>query len=70
MRMKVRKEGGKITITWRKDAPEDVEKARRFFVEITKQGWLATSCCTEFRRILEFKPEYEEILFMPLSEGG
>jgi hypothetical protein len=70
MRMKVSKEGAKITITWRKDAPEDVEKARRFFVEITKQGWLATSCCTEFRRILEFKPEYEEILFIPLSEGG
>jgi hypothetical protein len=68
--MKVSKKGAKIIFTWRKDAPEDIEKARRFFMEITGQGWLATRRCTEFRRILKFEPRYEEISFIPLSEGG
>jgi hypothetical protein len=68
--MKISKKGAKITLTWSKDAPEDIEKARRFFMKITRQGWLATSSRTEFRRILKFEPEYEEILFIPFSEGG
>ena len=68
--MKVSKKGAKVTLTWRKDAPEDIEQARRFFMQLTRQGWLATTRGTEFRRILEFEPESEEILFVPLSEGG
>ena len=70
MRMKVSKNGAKILLTWRKDAPEDIEKARKFFMQLTRQGWLATTRGTEFHRILKFEPEGEEILFIPLSEGG
>jgi len=51
---------------------EDVEKARMFFMKLTNQGWLAVSSARKGkpRRILEFKPEYGELCFIPLSEGG
>jgi hypothetical protein len=47
----------------------DVNKARGF-VELTRQGWLAVKENGECKRIFEFNPEYGELLFIPLVEGG
>ena len=68
--MKVSERGGGILLTWNKDDIKDVEKAKVFFDKQTKQGWLALKRNHEFQRILEFKPEYRELRFIPLSEGG
>jgi len=66
----ISKESAKIKLTWRRENAEDIEKAREFFMNLTKQGWLATRRNGRLQRILEFKPEYEELLFLPVSEGG
>jgi hypothetical protein len=68
--MNVSKDGAKIILTWRKDDADDVAKARDFFQNLTKQGWLATRRSCGLQRILHFKSEYEELLFIPLAEGG
>ena len=71
--LNVSREGKKTRLTWEKTDPEDVEKARTFFTKLTRQGWLAVPVSRrtgEVKRILEFKPEYGELCFMPLSEGG
>jgi len=68
--MDILKEGTKIVLTWRIKDAEDVEAAKGFFTKLTKQGWLAARRDGELRRILEFKPEYGELWFIPLSEGG
>ncbi len=66
----ISKEGTKIILTWRIEDAKDFEEARGFFIKLTKQGWLAARRNGELRRILEFKPEYGELWFIPLSEGG
>jgi len=71
--LKVKREGTRISITWRNTSTDDVEKARELYVKLTKEGWLATLTSKDEnkqQRILEFKPEYESLLFIPLSEGG
>lgn len=70
--MHVSEEGTKIILAWVRGDAEDVEKARMFFTKLTNQGWLAVSSARKGkpRRILEFKPEYGELCFIPLSEGG
>jgi hypothetical protein len=68
--MKVSKDSAKIILTWRKEDAEDVAKARDFFQNLTKQGWLATRRSGGLQRILEFKAEYEELVFVPFAEGG
>ena len=68
--MKVSKDDAKIILTWRKDGAEDVAKARDFFRNLTKQGWLATRRSGGLQRILDFKSEYEELIFIPFAEGG
>ena len=68
--MKVSKHGAKIKIIWNRRDSEDVERARSFYLKQTRQGWLAAVHRHEFRRILEFDPEYGELWFIPLSEGG
>jgi hypothetical protein len=68
--MKVSKDSAKIILTWRKDDAEDVAKARDFFQNLTKQGWLATRHSGGLQRILDFKAEYEELVFIPFAEGG
>ena len=68
--MKISKEGTKIILTWER---EDVEKAKTFFTKLTRQGWFAVPVSRDkgkLRRILEFEPEYGELCFIPLSEGG
>jgi len=66
----VSREGSRIVIRWVPEDPIEVEEARRFFVRLTREGWLAAKHNGELRRILEFKPEYGELWFIPLSEGG
>jgi len=68
--MNVSKDGAKIILTWRKDDAEDVAKARDFFRNLTKQGWLATKRSCGLQRILDFKADYEELIFIPFAEGG
>lgn len=59
-----------IQITWKVNDADDVEKARRYYMRLTRQGWLAAVREAEMRRIIEFKPEYGELFFIPLAEGG
>ena len=66
----VSKKGSKIVLMWRMDEAKDIEKARKYFKKLTIQGWIATKLNGEQRRILEFKPEYEKLLLIPISEGG
>ncbi|MEM2888708.1 MAG: hypothetical protein QXR42_04405 [Candidatus Bathyarchaeia archaeon] len=52
---------------------EDVEKAKEVYNNLTKQVWFAVFTSEEEnnqKRVLEFKPEYEKLRFIPLSEGG
>ena len=69
----VSREGAKITVEWRIDVAEDIEEAEALFKELTEQGWLAVLVSTSgagSQRVLEFKPEYGRLRFIPLSEGG
>lgn len=68
--MRASRRGERLKLTWQSEDEEDVEKAREFFMKQTRQGWLATRRDGECRRVLEFKPEYRELWFIPLSEGG
>lgn len=68
--MNVSKKGSKIIITWIKEDPEDVDEARKFFIKLTIQGWLAARDNGVTRRILDFDPEHGVLFFIPLSEGG
>jgi len=71
--LKISKEGTKIILTWEREDAEDVEKAKTFFTKLTRQGWFAVPVSRDkgkLRRILEFEPEYGELCFIPLSEGG
>jgi len=68
--LNITKENTKITIKWAIEDIEDVEKARKYFMKLIRQGWIATKRNNKLQRILEFKPEHRELLFIPLSEGG
>ena len=71
--MNASKEGTKIILAWERDDAEDIEKAKTFFTKLTRQGWFAACVSrdkSKLRRILEFKPEYGKLCFIPLSEGG
>jgi len=68
--MNIRKDGSKIMLTWNIKDPEDVEKARDFFVTLTREGWFATKRNSKLQRVLEFNPEHRELWLIPLSEGG
>jgi hypothetical protein len=68
--MRVFKEGIRIRIIWESSDEEDVEKARDFFTKLTRQGWLTATYDGEYRRILDFKTDYGELWFIPISEGG
>jgi hypothetical protein len=68
--MNVSKDGAKIILTWSKDDAEDTAEARDCFQNLTKQGWLATMNKGGLQRILDFKAEYEELVFIPFAEGG
>jgi len=66
----VSRKGANIILAWDRGDPEDVEKAESFFAELTRQGWLAARRENKLQRVLTFKPEYGELWFIPLSEGG
>ncbi len=69
----VSREGAQITVEWRTDLAEDMEEAKTLFKELAKQGWLAVLVSPDglgSQRVLEFKPEYGKLRFVPLSEGG
>ena len=68
--MKTSKEGARIRLTWENGDEEDVQRAREFFMKLTGQGWLAARRDGEYKRVLEFKAEYGELWFIPISEGG
>ena len=68
--LNISKKGVRVFLTWKKEDPRDVARAKRFFVKLTRQGWIAAKYNGELTRVLEFMPEYEELLFMPLIEGG
>lgn len=68
--MNVSKNGSRIVLMWRIDETKDIEEARKYFKKLTIQGWIATKLNGELRRVLEFKPEYEKLLLIPISEGG
>ena len=68
--MNISKKGSMITLKWKMDETKDIEEARKYFKKLTIQGWIATQLNGEQRRVLEFKPEYEKLLLIPISEGG
>ena len=68
--MKVSEENTRIRLTWEADSVEDIEKARDFFSGLTRQGWLAVRSDGESKRVLDFRPEYGELSFIPIAEGG
>ena len=68
--MKISKQGSKIKIVWDPRDSEDIETAMEFFLNQTRQGWLAAVYHAEYQRILEFDSEYGELWFIPLIEGG
>ena len=68
--MKVSEENTRIRLTWETDNVEDIEKARDFFSGLTRQGWLAVRSDGESKRVLDFRPEYGELWFIPIAEGG
>lgn len=68
--MNVSKNGSMIILMWKMDETKDIEEARKYFKKLTIQGWIATKFNGEQRRVLEFKPEYEKLLLIPISEGG
>ncbi|MEM2129001.1 MAG: hypothetical protein QXZ70_00225 [Candidatus Bathyarchaeia archaeon] len=71
--MMVKREGTKILVSWQSTCMEDVEKAKEVYNNLTKQVWFAVFTSEKEnnqKRVLEFKPEYEKLRFIPLSEGG
>ncbi len=68
--MNVTEEGKHVHITWRSDDEKDVERAEEFFAKFAKQFWIAAKKDSGYRRVIEFKPEYGELWFFPLVEGG
>lgn len=68
--LNVSKKGIITVLTWERKDPEDVRRAREFFMKLTKQGWFAAAHNRELRRVLEFSPEYQELWFIPVIEGG
>jgi len=69
----VSRKGARITVEWAVDDVGDVERARELFSDLTRQGWLAVLVLPSDRndrRILEFKPDYGRLRFVPLLEGG
>ena len=68
--MEITKDGIRIKLSWDSGSEDDIEKAMNFFTKLTRQGWLAARRDDEFRRVLDFDPDYEELWFIPISEGG
>jgi len=69
----IEKNQAKIRIKWDVKSKKDIEEARRFFMNLTRQGWLATYISKEDgkkHRALKFIPTQGELYFIPLSEGG
>jgi hypothetical protein len=67
--MNVSEDGTQVHITWRSDDEEDVREAREFFAKQARQSWIAAKKDGEYKRVLEFEPEYE-LWFFPIVEGG
>ena len=68
--MEITKDGMLIKLSWDSGDKGDVEKAMNFFLKLTRQGWLAARRDDDFRRVLDFDPNYGELWFIPISEGG
>lgn len=69
--MKITQEGITTRLAWVIEDEEDVKSANEFFLKLTRQGWLAVRREIDgYKRILEFKPQYGELLFLPIVEGG
>ena len=68
--MEITKDGIRIKLSWDSGNKSDVEKAMNFFMKLTRQGWLAARRDDDFRRVLDFDPNYGELWFIPISEGG
>jgi hypothetical protein len=68
--MEVYQEGITKRLTWKSEDKGDVNRALEFFMTLTRQGWLAVKKNGEYKRVLEFKPEYGELYFMPIVQGG
>jgi len=69
----IEKNRAKIRIRWDVKSKKDIEEARRLFLNLTRQGWLATYISKEDgkrRRALKFISTQGELYFIPLSEGG
>lgn len=68
--MNVSEEGTGVHITWRSDDEEDVRKAREFFAKLARQYWIAARKDGGYKRVFEFEPEYGQLWFFPITEGG
>lgn len=68
--MNVREDGKRVHIIWRTDDEEDVRKAKELFAKLASQFWIAAKKNGGYKRVLEFNPEYKELWFFPLAEGG
>lgn len=68
--MEASEEGRMKRLTWDSESEGDINKALEFFMKLTRQGWLAVKKNGEYKRVLKFKPEYRELWFIPIAEGG
>jgi hypothetical protein len=62
---------GEFKISWNKNSPEDVRRAKEAFQEYTEKGWLATGESDgRKRQIFSFDPNLEKIVLFPVILGG
>ena len=61
-----------ITLSWNKEAAEEIASAESVFREYTRKGWLAfvVTSSNKKKQVFIFNPEYGRIQLVPLVEGG
>ena len=58
-------------MSWAKNSPEEVRRAKDTFREYVEKGWLATGEIDGRRKqIFSFDPNLERIVLFPLILGG
>jgi hypothetical protein len=73
LRPETAEDGGDSRHTWNRRNPVEVEEAQALFTRMIKRGyqaWSVTRKGDKDRRITEFDPEAEKVIFAPALVGG
>jgi len=63
--------GEEVKVIWRKDDPEEVERAAEVFRRYVLEGWIAfTERNGRKTQIFTFDPDLDEIVIAPIMFGG